>query len=117
MLIICAADVNVFFSAFCDRRGPVIWQTLRNKEFASSIINLIKTAYEIYEALKCLSRWRHEQNTNVLMILIFLKWSNSAEVLKLLVAHHQVGFMKYGQSEVKSSIRRDGVQLAMFVTL
>jgi len=45
-----------FFSAFFDRRGPVIWQTLRNKEFASSIINLIKTAYEIYEALKCLSR-------------------------------------------------------------
>ena len=53
MLIICAADVKVFFflSALCDRRGPVIWQTLRNKEFASSIMNLIKTAYEVREVL------------------------------------------------------------------
>jgi len=58
-------------SALCDRRGPVIWHTLRNKEFASSIINLIKTAYEVHEVLKYLSWWRHEQNTNVLMILIF----------------------------------------------
>ena len=58
MLIICAADVKVFFffSALCGRRGPGIWQTLRNKEFASSIINLIKTAYDVHEVLKCLSR-------------------------------------------------------------
>ena len=47
----------------------------------------------------------------------FQKWSNSAEVLKVLVAHHQVGFMKCGHIEVKSSMRTDGVQLTIFVTL
>jgi hypothetical protein len=80
--------------------------------------NLGKTVSETYEMLKntlCYDPISQHKPLNGIhgskMAKLWLR------ILNIQIAHQEVGLMKRGKSAIRSSMKTDSVQLAMFVTL